>query len=109
MIDGRSNLYASTLNDIFARIGWHRAGFTALATERHSLVGIQYRSPKYGKLRVVNCDAAGLATWLRPRAGKPGCRAAFEGLLDRKESATAAPVQQMLDLSEPIARRSMRP
>ncbi|MBQ4636747.1 MAG: hypothetical protein IJB64_09975 [Akkermansia sp.] len=109
MIDGKSHLIASEMNDIFARIGWHRAGFTAMATDRHHLVGIQYRSPKYGKVRIVNCDALGLTKWLKPRAGKPGCRAEFETLLDRKESAADTPVQQMLDLSEPLARRAMRP
>lgn len=109
MIDGRSNLLASELGDIFARLGWHRAGFTAMATAHHHLVGIQYRSPKYGKVRVVNCDALGLARWLKLRAGKPGCRAEFETLLDRKESAASTPVQQMLDLSEPLARRAMKP
>lgn len=109
MIDGKSHLIASEMNDIFARIGWHRAGFTAMATDRHHLVGIQYRSPKYGKVRIVNCDALGVARWLKTHAVKPGGKAKFEELLDRKESVAAAPVQQMLDLSEPLARRAMKP
>lgn len=109
MIDGKSHLIASEMNDIFARIGWHRAGFTAMATDRHHLVGIQYRSPKYSKVRIVNCDALGVARWLKTHAVKPGGKAKFEELLDRKESVAAAPVQQMLDLSDLLARRAMKP
>lgn len=109
MIDGHSNLLASEMNDIFARIGWHRSGFTAMATESATAVAVQYRSPKFGAVRVVSCDALGVARWLKTHAVKPGGKAKFEELLDRKESAASTPVQQMLDLSEPLARRAMKP
>lgn len=109
MIDGRSNLLASELGDIFARLGWHRAGFAAMATESATAVAVQYRSPKFGAVRVVSCDALGVARWLKTHAVKPGGKAKFEELLDRKESVAAAPVQQLLNLTEPVARRAMRP
>ena len=109
MIDGKSHLIASEMNDIFARIGWHRAGFTAMATESATAVAVQYRSPKFGAVRVVSCDALGVARWLKTHAIKPGGKAQFLAILDRKDSLPAAPVQQMLDLSEPIARRAMKP
>lgn len=80
MIDGRSNLLASELGDIFARLGWHRAGFTAMATESATAVAVQYRSPKFGAVRVVSCDALGVARWLKLHAVKPGCRADDLGL-----------------------------
>ena len=108
MIDGRSNLLASELGDIFARLGWHRAGFTAMATESATAVAV-HRSPKFGAVRVVSCDALGVARWLKTHAVKPGGKAKFEELLDRKESVAAAPVQQLLNLTEPVARRAMRP
>ena len=109
MIDGRSNLLASELGDIFARLGWHRAGFTAMATESATAVAVQYRSQKFGAVRVVSWDALGVALWLKTHAVKPGGKAKFEELLDRKESVAAAPVQQLLNLTEPVARRAMRP
>lgn len=109
MIDGKSHLCASSLNDIFARLGWHRSGMAAMPTETPTLVAVQYRSPQYGAVRVVSCDALGVTRWLQRYAVKPGGKGQFENLLDRKSSMPAAPVQQLLDLSEPIARRSMRP
>ncbi len=109
MIDGRSNLLASELGDIFARLGWHRSGFIAMPTESANSVAIQYRSPQFGVVRVVSCDPLGVARWLKTNAITPGGKAQFLAILDRKESVAAAPVQQLLNLSEPIARRAMKP
>lgn len=109
MIDGRSNLLASELNDIFSRLGWHRSGFVAIPTESANSVAVQYRSPKFGAVRIVSCDALGVARWLKTNAIKPGGKAQFLAILDRKDNLPAAPVQQMLNLSEPLARRAMKP
>lgn len=109
MIDGRSNLLASELNDIFSRLGWHRSGFISMPTESAAVVAIQYRSPQFGAVRIVSCDALGVARWLKTNAIKPGGKAQFLAILDRKESVAAAPVQQLLNLTEPVARRAMRP
>lgn len=109
MINGRSNLLASELGDIFARLGWHRSGFIAMPTESANSVAIQYRSPKFGAVRVVSCDALGVAVWLKTHALTPGGKSRFVELLDRKNSISATPMQQLLNLSEPLARRAMKP
>ncbi len=109
MINGRSNLLASELGDIFARLGWHRSGTAAMATANPNTIAIQYRSPQFGTVRVVTCDALGLIKWLKLHATQFGGKARFEELLDRKPSTPSAPVQQLLNLSEPIARRAMKP
>lgn len=109
MIDGRSNLFASELNDIFARLSWHHAGLTAIPTDNADAVAIQYRSAKFGDTRMVRCDPIGLARWLKLHAVKPGAKGLFETLLDRKDAIQSAPVQALLDLSNPIARRAMKP
>lgn len=109
MIDGKSHLCAAALNDIFSRLGWHRSGCTAMPTESATAVAVQYRSPQFGAVRVVRCDAAGVTRWLKLHAAKFGGKARFEELLDRKDCLPAAPVQQLLDLSAPIARRAMKP
>lgn len=109
MIDGRSNLLASELSNIFARLGWYRAGCAAMPTESATAVAVLYRSPKFGTTRVVSCDALGVARWLKTHAVKPGGKSRFEELLDRKDCVAAAPVQQLLNHTAPLARRTMRP
>lgn len=109
MINGKSHLCAAALNDIFSRLGWHRSGCTAMPTESATAVAVQYRSPQFGSVRVVLCDALGLIKWLKLHATQFGAKARFEELLDRKDSLPSAPVQQLLDLSAPIARRAMKP
>lgn len=111
MIDGRSNLLASELGDLFAKLGWARAGIHAMATDKENEVALQYHSPATGATRVVTCDAYGLSRWLKKEATKPGARGRFEALLDRKDARPSAPRQTLLPLGElsPIARRAMLP
>lgn len=111
MINGKSQLAASRLGDIFAKTGWARAGLQALATDKENEVAIQYHSAATGTLRVVTCDVYGLTRWLKKEATQPGARGRFESLLDRKDARPSAPRQTLLPLGElsPIARRSLLP
>lgn len=111
MINGKSQLVASRLGDIFAKLGWARTGLLAMATDKENEVALQYHSPATGATRVVTCDAYGLSRWLKKEATKPGARGRFEALLDRKDARPSAPRQTLLPLGElsPIARRAMLP
>lgn len=90
---------ASSLNDLFSKFGWR---YTAYPEPHPGTVAIQYKSEALGMLR-------NLARWLKDHHLKPGARAEFERLLDRKPERSGAPVQQELNLgaASPLVRASM--
>ena len=105
--NAKSMIAANGLQDIFARRGWR--SFLATPTGDANTVCIQYKSAKFGKMRVVECRALDLAKWMDDNCLKPGFRPMLEGILDRKPERST-PVQQELfpDNAPPaIVRRSM--
>lgn len=103
----KSMTAASGLNDIFAKANWR--AFTAYPDKMPTCVNVQYRSEKYGCTRSVSCDAVNIARWLNDNLLKPGARADFTAILDRKPERPEPPMQQDLfpELLAPVAARSM--
>ena len=103
----KSMAAASGMNDLFTKLGWR--GYTAYPEAHPGTIAVQYKSAALGMVRSVSCDPVNLGRWLQGHVGKPGARAEFERILDRKPERAARPVQQELDLGAmpPLVRESM--
>lgn len=84
-MNAKSVMAAASLNDIFRKLGWQSYKLSAFPKSNAREVDIQYRSSKYGTLRSVTCDAAGLLRWLNQNFSTFGVRRRLLELLDRKE------------------------
>lgn len=112
MMNAKSSCAAAALNDVMARMGWHRYGVRCWPVDMPDQVVVQYRSDAHGDLRAVQCDALRLARWLDGHALAQGAYATFCGFLDMKEERPEPVRQAELDLGEDapsIVRRSMMP
>lgn len=108
-MDAKSVAAARALGDVFSKLMWHRHGVHALPLDKPTEVAIQYRSDALGCVRIVTCDAAGLARWLRQNAVMQGGWARFCGILDKKPEHNKV-IQQELPMDLPrVAQHSMIP
>lgn len=104
-INAKSHNAAIMLNDIFSRLEWY--GWHADATADPATVVVQYKSPKHGTWRAVDCDALALARYIKTHTSR------FEvgRVCDRKPEHQGTAVQQELNFSElpAIGRAALNP